>query len=78
MAGFKFRVTYQVLEKEKAGERTIEFRYESYARAKSNYKAILLEFYLKRNPVGYRICLNRAGDLPWENPIFEDQSDLNR
>lgn len=75
MAGFKFRVTYRIREGEEEGERTIEFRYKTFAKAKSNYKAILLEFYLKRNPVIYRICLNRSSDPPWENPIFQDLSE---
>jgi hypothetical protein len=72
MARFKFRVTYRVRERGKAEGRTIEFRYEKFATAKSNYKAILLEFYLKRAPMSYEICLNRAGEPLWHDPIFHD------
>ena len=72
---FKFRVSYGVIERDTAGERCIEFLYNGYEEARRNYKSILLGFYKGRGHKSYRICMNRAKDASWTNPIFEDKGE---
>lgn len=70
--GFRFRVTYRVMVSGTPENRQVEFRYPTFAKAKANYKAILLEFYRAKATQHYEICLNRATDPCWQNPIFYD------
>jgi hypothetical protein len=73
MAAYKFRVVYEVQEAGRSESRKVEFRYRTFATARANYRAILLEFYRKRYPVPWKICLNRLRDADWEHPIFYDE-----
>ena len=70
--GFKFRVSYRLMERGASKERSIEFLYKNFKEARKNYKSILLSLYRNRSLVGYKICLNRTRDQPWQFPIFED------
>ncbi|MEM0996502.1 MAG: hypothetical protein AAGN35_05465 [Bacteroidota bacterium] len=72
MAAFKYRVMYRLREHPDRKFRIVEFQYERFSQAKANYKAILLEFYRRRIPVDWEICLNRIDDPQWGNAIFYD------
>lgn len=70
---FKYRISYRIVEAGVRTPRYVEFQYDSFARARKNYKSILLSFYKHRQLETYEVCLNRSTDNSWQNPIYYDK-----
>jgi hypothetical protein len=49
-----------------------EFRYATLEMARSNYKAILLGLYRRKDLQGFSICLNRCRDRKWSHAIYKE------
>lgn len=47
-----------------------EWYYMHFSKAKKIYRTLARELMVSRDTASYRICLNRAVNERWDNPIF--------
>ncbi len=66
----KFRVSYRVNEPRLGHLKSEDYAFPSFAKAKRNYKAIVLQLYRAKHLKRWEVCLNRTSHGEWQSPIF--------
>lgn len=66
----KFRVSFRISEPRRGRLSSEEKTYPSFAKARRNYKSILLQMYRNKELQKWEVCLNRTRHDEWQSPIF--------